>query len=404
MTARIVTSAPQQSRWPGTPTQPPPPGAKLVFLGDSITHGSTASAGQRFVDQVAKMLGGRISQNWIERGYPGQRSDEMLARYDMDVRANGAQVVMLMAGTNDAGQQDLSRYAAAIKGIAAKARQDGITLIIGTTPPLGGSRPAANHLRVAQFNAWLRIWAPTQGIKIADVYSALVSGGGYGMAGGYDTDGIHPETVGHQKIAEAFVKAFLELLTPDVPHIVDSVGGPFNMITNPQFLTNTTGWYEQPGGTGTAPTYSVVTDTSGTLRFGKWAQMAFDATASGGNRYFVYPVGTVTPGQKLLITARMQVVDIAGGYYNAAQGAGPTATVALRLHDQAFVSRANFGALIPRVPDFIQSIYTVPAGVTGLNLVMQVGLPTGQNVQARIGEVGVFDVSNLPDLVAAAAP
>ncbi len=72
--------------------------------------------------------------------------------------------------------------------------------------------------------------------------------------------------------------------------------------------------------------------------------MAFDATASGGNRYFVYPVGTVTPGQKLLITARMQVVDIAGGYYNAAQGAGPTATVALRLHDQAFVSRANFGA------------------------------------------------------------
>ncbi len=35
---------------------------------------------------------------------------------------------------------------------------------------------------------------------------------------------------------------------------------------------------------------------------------------------------------------------------------------------------------------------------------MQVGLPTGQNVQARIGEVGVFDVSNLPDLVAAAAP
>jgi lysophospholipase L1-like esterase len=376
------------------------PGVKAVFLGDSITHGSNAAAGRRWVDQLPCILGTAvISANSLERGVPGQTTAQMLARYATDVRANGAQVLFALGGTNDAGQGvPLSQFAANIKGIAAETRKDGIPLIVGTVPPRGASSITTQiRTLTAQYNAWLQAWAPGAGVKLSDVFINLSQSTSDQMASGYDSgDGVHPETTGHQKIAEAMADAFAPLGTAN--HLVQSPNA-FNMITNPLFLGNSsTGWYEQPGGTGTAPAYSFAADTTGKLKYGQWRVMDFDATASGGTRYYLTSVPVVA-GSTVLITSRLDLEDVAGGFYAAANSANPTAVFQLRLFNaDTFASLAILAPNAVRVPGPVSRLYTVPAGVTHLGVTIQAQLPTGQHARFKFGELGCFDVTSLPDL------
>ncbi|OZD55391.1 hypothetical protein CH252_05840 [Rhodococcus sp. 06-1477-1B] len=56
-----------------------------------------------------------------------------------------------------------------------------------------------------------------------------------------------------------------------------------NRVSKPFFLyDSSTGWYEQPGGSGAAPTYSYEAYDSGKIRLRKWRVADFDATAGAG--------------------------------------------------------------------------------------------------------------------------
>ncbi|MGN6724109.1 MAG: SGNH/GDSL hydrolase family protein [Marmoricola sp.] len=399
------------SQIPTFATQPAPgqrpyataPGVKAAFLGDSITHGSNAAAGRRWVDQLPRILGtSLVSSKSMEKGVPGQTSAQMLARYATDVRANGAQVLFLLAGTNDANQGvPLATYAANIKAIVAEARKDGIPVIIGTVPPFGASAvTTAKSLLVAQYNAWINAWAPSNGVRVAAVNAGLVASGAETMLSGYDSgDGIHPETQGHQKIAQAFATAFNGLATP--LHVVQTVTA-FNMISNPLFLSNYSGpWFEQSGGTGTAPTVSVAADTTGTLAAGQWGTVAWNAT-TGGTRYRVCTLTTgFAPGDTLLVTARTLITDIGGGYLTAMQGAAPTADFSVRMFKSSDMTTLyNFnGPSAVLNPGPICDLFTVPAATTSLTFGTRMTIPTGLNVNFQIGEVGVFNVTGLTDLL-----
>lgn len=402
----IYSAAELDARTAARPTAPPA-GVKAVFLGDSITHRSNAAAGRGWVDQLPRILGTAVlSATSVEAGVPGDRSDQMLARYAASVRANGAQVLFLLAGTNDANQGvPLSTFAANIKAIVVEARKDGIPVVIGTVPPMGAANiTVAKSLLIAQYNAWLQAWGPSAGVRIALVNSGLVSSGGEGMLGGYDSgDGIHPETLGHQQIAQAFATAYAGLFAPN--HLVRTVTA-FNLIGNPLFLSNfSTGWVEPPGGTGSAPTLTVAADATGTLAAGQWGTATIDNTVAGGSRWRHYPITSgFVPGDKLLVTARMLVTDIAGGYKAAANGASPTADFSLRVTYPNLVAIANLnGPSAVLNPGPIAQVVTVPADVTGTGIYIaaRMLLPTGQSAKFQIGEVGVYNVTNLPDLIAA---
>lgn len=380
-------------------------GVKAVFLGDSITHRSSAAAGRGWVDQLPRILGTAVlSSRSLEKGVPGDRSDQMLARYATDVRANGAQVLFLLAGTNDANQAvPLATYAANITAIVKEARKDGIPVIIGTVPPFGTSAvTTAKSLLVAQYNAWIHAWAPPNGVRVAAVNSALVASGTETYLSGYDSgDGIHPETQGHQKIAQAFATAYGTLTTP--LHMVKTVTA-FNLIANPLFLANYSGgWFEQSGGTGAAPAMTVAADATGTLQAGQWGTVTWDATSSGGTRYRVANITTgFTAGDTLLVTARTLITDTGGGYLAAMQGAAPTADFSVRMFDTSnMTTLKNFNgpsAVLNSGP--ICDLFTVPAGYTSLTFGTRMLIPTGQNAKFQIGEVGVFNVTNTPDLSA----
>lgn len=380
------------------------PGAKAVFLGDSITNRSNAGADRGWVDQLPRILGTAVlSDRSVEEGVPGERSDQMLARYATSVRANGAEVLFVLAGTNDAGQErTLAQFAAAIEGIVAEARRDGIPIIIGTTPPLGASRSSADRLRVAQYVAWLTSWAPRNGVVVADVHKALVTNGGDTMITGYDADGIHPNTLGHQRIAVAFANAFTAAFGSPAQHLVQSVT-PFNLITNALFFTDFSTWFNPGGGTGNSPTNTVEADTTGKLIAGQWGKMALSGIGQASYARRSFAINGLTAGDKILITARTHTTDLVGGFEAAMQGDAPTAGLSVRATkaNGTVIQDLNGPAAVLN-PGPIARIVTVPAGDTGMYLTMQATVPVGQNIETRIGEVGAFNVTNLPDLLASA--
>src|SRR6478609_755285 len=60
-------------------------GNAWVALGTSITNGSTAGAGQPYTAKLAHIIGTGIVSQVIAKGYPGERSDQILAHYDTDI-------------------------------------------------------------------------------------------------------------------------------------------------------------------------------------------------------------------------------------------------------------------------------------------------------------------------------
>jgi hypothetical protein len=234
---------------------------------------------------------------------------------------------------------------------------------------------------------------------VAPVWSKLVNTGNGDIVAGYDDDGVHPNAIGHYLIAEAFVEAWRQVPKADI-HPVSSIS-TYNLVTNPLGAgtlgaeLRPTGWYEQPGGTGTAPTYEVAVK-SGNLRYGQWGKMSFDAV-SGGTRYMVLPCSATgwAVGDVLVVAARLEFTDVGGTYRDAAWIASPTANVSLRVVNQSFAIIASPLTNSVATPGPILASFTVPSGATELAIALQMVLPTGAHVTAQLGEVGLFNATAL---------
>lgn len=370
-------------------------------LGDSITNGSTATASRRFIDQVPKLCGTAYmpSTSFINAGVPGNTSAQALARYDTDIRAAGAQGVIVLLGTNDSEQGiPVATFAANIQAIAAKARQDGIPMILCQVPPRPSSvATTSTKLLTAQYNLWISSWAPGAGVYVAKVYEKLQNGEN-ALDGYFITNDLHPNTIGHQLIAEAIYEAWLQIPKADIQivTVANSINDVMNPLASGAGSIPPTNWAEQPGGTGTAPAYSML-PADGILKFGQWARMDFTATV-GGTRYLTMglsPKFGCNVGDKFLVSAKMRITDIAGNYRANAWNANPAADVGLLVLDSGFVIRAQ--PLIASVasPGYIASTFIVPSGVTSLRLAMYVKLPTGAHIYADVGEVGLFNLTGM---------
>lgn len=382
---------------------------KWGCLGDSITNRSSAVAARGFIDQIPKIAGTAYlsGTDYVNAGVPGNTTAQMRARYGTDVRANGIRTLFMLAGTNDiqAGRT-LADWSADVKAIAAMAKRDGIPLIIGTVPPRGSTAATTQTRQLtAQYNLWLNTWAPTAGVYVADVWSKLVTSGGNDLLSGYDSgDGIHPETLGHQVIAEQFAAAWANVPKPPLPQFISNGLDPYQLVTNPGTAGSVgagrpTGWYEQPGGSGTAPTYATAVGT-GLIKYGYQCSMAFDATSSGGTRYMAIPMSGSgwAVGDVLLAHAKLTWIDNVGSnnFYNAARTSSPTANIGFR------IAKGDFSGMIASPvtnsvvsPGPILFAFTIPSGTTGMTPCLQMTLPTGSNVTATIGEVGLWNCTAL---------
>ncbi len=384
-------------------------GRPWLFLGDSITNGSGAAAGRRFVDYIPYLVGtvnvapigpatpAAGASYSVASGNPGETSAQMLARANVALALKPAGMTLL-AGSNDAGTGvTVTQFIANVAAIAAKCRRAGIPLVVGTCVPRGIGQAVGVRNLLAGYNIALRAWAPGAGVRLAEVSAALCDITTGALTAALDSgDGVHPTTAGHRLIAQAFAAAIKSATLPN-PGLIHSKTSN-SLLTNPTFKVDASGWFEQPGGSGTAPVYSLVADATGRLAVGaQWREMDFDGTASGGNRILAAGVNAGwAVGDVLLLAGSIDLIDSAG-FATAANADPSTAGFKLLLVDQGGVPLPNMSFAPPyggALGEQASSV-VVPVGTTAISLWFSCTVPTGVHAKFRLSCVDVKDLTTL---------
>lgn len=407
-------------------TVKPVAGRRGCYLGTSITNGSTASnVIYSFPWLATAILGTAAARgDYIEAGTPGATTANGVANLP-GILATYTDIGYLVIeyGPNDAGQNfTLATFSANVVAMVGMAKAKGIPVVLCTGTPRG-SGVATTALRnlIFQFNTWIRLWGPANGCEIAENYGALVDPATGDMLAAYDSgDGIHPNSLGHTKMAQAVAQALYRLFNLSVSRRPS--GSPLaaatglSIVANP-LMTGTVGagmatsWYEQPGGTGTAPTYSKIADTTGLLPAGQWLQMDFDATASGGLRIMANAPGSLggVVGNVLAATSICLVEDLTGTW-EADNVAGTAEVNPMQILNQASAGVFNMAARCPGLNlgnllgtgntvwllgPFL-SPFTIPSGMTGYaGVFCRVKLPTGKHIKVRLGCTDLVNLTTL---------
>jgi len=194
----------------------------IVAMGDSTTAGTPAYLSPREAPPNGR--GDETSQyaywlmkaqpGWevINQGVNGQRSDQVRARFDDDVVAKKPAVVVLIAGVNDVYQ---GRPAQHVKDqLAAMYRQAhdaGIGVVAGTIIPYDTATPDQIG-RMHEINDWIRAQVRADpGVIYVDTRAAVASPGDPDRLIS-SPDGLHPDSAGYRRMANAIEPAIVQAL------------------------------------------------------------------------------------------------------------------------------------------------------------------------------------------------
>jgi len=186
-------------------------GQRVVFMGNSITESWQILHPRFFVEH-----------GYVNRGISGQTTPQMLIRFRPDVITLQADVVVIMAGTNDiagnTGSIRLTEILGNLISMAELARSHGIEVILCSVLPATSFswvpelEPAP---QIAQLNTMIQNYAQSQGITYLDYYAALVNEK-MGLKKRYTRDGVHPNRAGYQ-VMEKLVQKHLSRYISDHP-------------------------------------------------------------------------------------------------------------------------------------------------------------------------------------------
>jgi acyl-CoA thioesterase-1 len=185
------------------PIPDPPP---VVFIGDSITAIWGSGQGPQFADHP----------NWVDKGISGQRSSQVLARFQTDVIALHPEIVHILIGTNDVypgwilypSAPNAVNSPANVEAMVQMAQDNGIHVILATIPPWGcdasdctlaesADSSPTRYDRINTWNAWIEQYALSKGIPVADYHSALLAPDGEHYVPDLTLDGVHPSAAGY---------------------------------------------------------------------------------------------------------------------------------------------------------------------------------------------------------------
>jgi len=200
--AILLTACGGTAVTPATTAQsatPPTVQGPIVFVGDSITQ-FWDWGGFIVPDPTLSVL----VPGEINDGIAGNRTDEMLARFDA-VLAQHPAVLVILGGTNDI-RQIQNPTVDNIATMAERASATGAWVIIGTVPPASvtlyptsdAPDDPTNLARIRAFNVQLRTLANAYGYTLVDYYSAMVNADGTQNQSLFlPADLIHPNIEGY---------------------------------------------------------------------------------------------------------------------------------------------------------------------------------------------------------------
>ena len=299
-------------------------GRNIAFLGDSITDYTGASPSYFAFINVACQYAGYIrARVAVMAGVPGNTSAQMLARLQSDVLSNNPDCVHILAGTNDAGHQvPIGTYIANMTTIINTVRHAGIPIIVSCIPPVGSAYSNASQFMsfISSYNTWIKLFAPRLGAIVADARANITSSTGYMNANCVSADNLHPSSLGHHYIGEA-IGAALQTIWPDFSIVTGVDASPYALVANPLMAgtigsgNKPTGWYNQSAvsGSGTITPY-IASVMYGAQQVGNDFYVDVNGTSGSVSVIYGYSVTpTISIGDLLGLTFRMQINDIAGG-------------------------------------------------------------------------------------------
>jgi lysophospholipase L1-like esterase len=186
-------------------------GRVIVALGDSTTAGTPGFASPREAPPSGR--GDRKSQYayWMMRMQPtwtvvnmgvnGQRSDQILARFDTDVVQMHPHDVIVLAGVNDLFQgYDAKSIIKNLKKIYKVAHSAKINVVACTVLPYAGMAPAT-YLELQKLNHWIRNNARREKLILCDTFRLLEDPAHQGQLVS-TPDGLHPDVEGYKKMGQ----------------------------------------------------------------------------------------------------------------------------------------------------------------------------------------------------------
>ena len=197
------------------------PTITIVALGDSTTAGSPGfhsplEAPPDGAGDPRSQYGYWITQRhpeWrvLNKGVWGQRSDQMLARFDRDVVAESPDVVIILAGINDLYQGlpvDAVKWQ--LQQLYERAQLYRIPVVACTILPYNEATAEA-LTDMQQLNQWIQETAAKRGLAFCDTAAAVENPQFPGLLRG-TPDGLHPDVEVYRHIGEALTPVLERVL------------------------------------------------------------------------------------------------------------------------------------------------------------------------------------------------
>jgi len=185
---------------------------RVVFMGDSITEGWSNSLPEFWE-----------SRTYVNRGISGQTTPQMLIRFRPDVIDIGADIVVILAGTNDiagnTGPTTLQAILGNVSSMAEIAQANDIAVIICSVLPAADYpwRPGLSpNEKIPALNAMLQAYASDNDFYYLDYFGPMDDGQN-GMIESLTTDGVHVTRSGYLLMSEMVEAAISETIRSSKP-------------------------------------------------------------------------------------------------------------------------------------------------------------------------------------------
>jgi lysophospholipase L1-like esterase len=185
---------------------------KIVCLGDSTTAGTPGflspleappdGAGDQKSQYAYWLAKNHPEWEVLNRGVNGERTDQILARFQRDVADEKPKWVILLGGVNDIYQGFPMEFAEhnleEMYGRTAKVESDPVAC---TVLPYNLMSPGQARTR-RELNVWIEAEAREKSIPFVDTAAAVCRKGEPDRLEG-TPDGLHPDVEGYRRMAQA---------------------------------------------------------------------------------------------------------------------------------------------------------------------------------------------------------
>lgn len=189
------------------------PALVVVALGDSTTAGTPFwqspveappdGRGDATAPWTHHVSGRHPGATVHNRGVNGERTDQILARFDRDVLAAQPDIVVVIAGVNDIYQgRSAETVTATLAAIYARATAAGIRVVAGSIVPYN-TASADQNARMHAANDWIRAEAARNpNVSFVDTRAAAAAPDDIDRLSG-SPDGLHPDKDGYRRMGQA---------------------------------------------------------------------------------------------------------------------------------------------------------------------------------------------------------